>query len=488
LEKLLRKGSSPARLRRGLLSDNAGAPTSDVGQALAQTWLRTCDESASALRNRDLRYFVDRLPASEHLRILKDRVADALYLDIETTGLSPHHSGITVIGALFRGEFHQWVWPQAVDGLRRLLLEAELVVTFNGRRFDVPFLRQHLSGLPAPRAHVDLLYVTRRLGISGGQKAVEEHLRLSRPSLAEGIDGHDAINLWSEAVYGNANSLARLLAYNRADCELLAGIATRLCANVKSSPRSTRLRSARDGHRPSGYGAVHESWMSARPTLSRLLLAKQPNLGRVPRVVGIDLRGNPNNPTGWALCEGGTVTTLEVKDDSEIYSLTRDAAPDLISIDAPLALPRGRMSAFDDSPCRATGGIVRDAERILWSRGIGVYPALIPHMQGLTSRGIELAAAFRAAGLEVIESYPGAAQDILGIPRKKRDLGLLRQGLADFGFVLCGDETHDELDAITSAMVGYFYLADEYEPLGAPDECFLIVPRSTTIKEWPALN
>ena len=127
---------------------------------------------------------------------------DALYLDIETTGLSPHHSGITVIGALYRDVFHQWVWPQAVDGLRRLMKQATIVVTYNGRRFDVPFLRHHLSNLPEPRAHVDLRYVASHLGVTGGQKAIEEHLRLRRPKAIDGIEGADAIVLWCDAVYG----------------------------------------------------------------------------------------------------------------------------------------------------------------------------------------------------------------------------------------------------------------------------------------------
>jgi hypothetical protein len=40
-----------------------------------------------------------------------------------------------------------------------------------------------------------------------------------------------------------------------------------------------------------------------------------------------------------------------------------------------------------------------------------------------------------------------------------------------------GRNSHDELDAITSALVGYFYLANEYEALGNEDEGYLIVPR-----------
>lgn len=442
-------------------------------------WIQSCEDSIQALRGRDLGYFVKLLPPSEHLRVLRNRLDDALYLDIETTGLSPHHSGVTVIGALYRDVFHQWVWPQAIDGLRRLMKQATVVVTYNGRRFDVPFLRHHLDDVPEPRAHVDLRYVASHLGVTGGQKAVEEHLKLRRPKAVDGLEGADAIVLWCDAVYGRARSLDRLLAYNRADCEQLK----RIAASLLDATPSRRMR-VELGHKPTDHTTLRRAWTKQRPTLKRLLEELPSKWKRTPKVVGIDLRGNPKNPTGWTLCEGAKVTTCELRSDEDIFAHTVDAAPDVISIDAPLALPRGRKSAFDDSPCRETGGIVRDAERILWSRGIGVYPALIPHMQGLTSRGIRLANAFRARGFDVIESYPGAAQDILGIPRKKRDLSLLRRGLEEFGFRLDGDESHDELDAVTSALTGYFYLADQYEALGAEDECFLIVPEWTATKEW----
>jgi predicted nuclease with RNAse H fold len=83
--------------------------------------------------------------------------------------------------------------------------------------------------------------------------------------------------------------------------------------------------------------------------------------------------------------------------------------------------------------------------------------------------------------VKVIESYPGAAQDILGIPRKGSSLEELKWGLVRSG--VAGDfavkrVTHDEIDAITSALVGLFYLADDYIALGTPSEDYLIVPRS----------
>ena len=103
-------------------------------------------------------------------------------------------------------------------------------------------------------------------------------------------------------------------------------------------------------------------------------------------------------------------------------------------------------------------------------------------MQGLTRRGIKLASELREQGIRVIESYPGAAQDILGIPRKKASLDELKWGLVRAG--ITGDfattkVTHDEVDAITSALVGLYYLADDYLALGTPSEDYLIVPRSS---------
>jgi len=101
-------------------------------------------------------------------------------------------------------------------------------------------------------------------------------------------------------------------------------------------------------------------------------------------------------------------------------------------------------------------------------------------MQALTERGMYLKKEFEKCGLHVIESYPGAAQDILRIIRKRVSLEDLKEGLRNVG--LTGEFTnsgnsHDELDAITSALVGYFYLANEYEALGNDEEGFLIVPK-----------
>jgi len=95
-----------------------------------------------------------------------------------------------------------------------------------------------------------------------------------------------------------------------------------------------------------------------------------------------------------------------------------------------------------------------------------------------------MATFLRRSGLKVIESYPGAAQDLLGIPRKGASLEELKRGMGRIGIsgpYITTSVTHDEVDAITSALVGLFYLADDYIALGTPTEDYLIVPRSPSI-------
>lgn len=201
------------------------------------------------------------------------------------------------------------------------------------------------------------------------------------------------------------------------------------------------------------------------------------------RAVGIDLTAGSARNTGWALLYGARAETQVLTSDEDIISATIAAAPDIVSIDSPLSLPKGRCCALETCSCR-NFGIVRMCERSLMRMRIGVFPALLPSMAKLTLRGISIAGKLKQRGLSVIESYPGAAQDMLGISRKNRGLDLLMDGLRDFGICLPQrDLKHDELDAITSAFVGYFWHAGEYLGLGIPEENDLIVPRISKFKE-----
>jgi hypothetical protein len=101
--------------------------------------------------------------------------------------------------------------------LWRALEGVKTICTYNGSRFDLPVIRRRL-GLDLAkefRSH-DLMYDCWRHGLFGGLKRVEEQLGISRRS--KGIDGFDAMRLWSRFENnGDEEALGVLLTYNRDD-------------------------------------------------------------------------------------------------------------------------------------------------------------------------------------------------------------------------------------------------------------------------------
>jgi predicted nuclease with RNAse H fold/dephospho-CoA kinase len=191
-----------------------------------------------------------------------------------------------------------------------------------------------------------------------------------------------------------------------------------------------------------------------------------------PKIIGIDLTAG-EKPTGVAVLDGLNVDTCSLRTDDDILGYVADRCPAVVSIDSPLGLPGGGETI------RRSAGIMRVAEEDLASIGIPAYPALIDSMKNLTLRGIRLRRMLEANGTAVIESYPGAAQDILCLPRKQRGLELLRDGLRRLGLFGRGLETrsHDEMDAITAAIVGRYHQCGAFEPMGIAAEAQLIVPK-----------
>lgn len=99
-------------------------------------------------------------------------------------------------------------------------------------------------------------------------------------------------------------------------------------------------------------------------------------------------------------------------------------------------------------------------------------------MRQLTTRGIRLKLELERKGIKVVETYPGAAQDILDIPRKGKGLDKLEEGLKLVGIQgLASAMSGDELDAVTCALVGIMYLKGEYQAIGDPDEILMILPQ-----------
>lgn len=439
-------------------------------------------QSRKALLARDVRFFASRLDRQEHFRIALGFPSDVLFLDIETTGLSRYYDIITVIGWAKGDEKGFFVRGGDIEPLRQALAGAQVVVTFNGTLFDLPFIQHEFPDLLLPGVHVDLRFFARRAGMSGGQKEIERVLGVSREQGIVEVGGEMAPVLWNAYTRGDTDALRRLLRYNAAD---LDGMRHIFNASVKKIAQQSGLpieeislptfHVESTAHSKSVLEAAINSVAKPWPRTAerKLRIEDLVYVDRNPRlkVVGIDLTGSEKRPSGWCLLDGREVITASLSGDEEIIARTIKETPHVISIDSPLSLPDGRIRVTDDDPGRAQYGIMRQCERLLKKRGVNVYPALLPSMQRLTERGIYLAKRFRELGYPVIESYPGAAQDIMGIPRKQKGLEYLEQGLAEFGVsgsFIKQPVSHDELDAITSAVVGLFFWAGQVERLG-PD-------------------
>lgn len=443
-------------------------------------------DSRRALLEEDADFFARCLPKHEHYRIALSFPLKTLFLDIETTGLSRYYDAITLIGWSIDNEYSVYIKGDDPAPLINALERAKTIVTFNGSLFDLPFLRSEFTDLPVPATHVDLRFLSRRVGFPGGQKDVEASVGWQRLGPLAQLSGESAPLLWHKYRRGDIEALELLLAYNYADIQGMKHIfdvaVTRLL-EVNQLPLFPG-----EFHRFSQSGSTDSS--SLLPIKARQFVrAYVGHAGPVMtlgdlnlpshRIVGIDLTGSESRPSGWCFIRNGKATTERISSDEELIHATLEAKPDLISIDSPLSLPKGRITVTDDDPGRQLFGITRECERILKKRGVNVYPSLIQSMQDLTARGIRLANHFRNLGVPVIESYPGAAQDIMGIPRKRADLSLLKAGLVEFG--ISGEfenqeVSHDELDAITSAAVGLFFMSGNFEALGNDEEEYLIIP------------
>lgn len=458
-------------------------PLPPISPALRRRLENHIPLSIDALQARDAGFFSRLSRLGEAWRLYPEFAGECVFLDIETTGLSPVFDTLTIVGLFDGRRYEVFIDGQNLHDLPGRLREYSVVVTFNGAGFDLRFLKLAFPDLALPPIHIDLRWVTRRLGYRGGLKSIEREFGIARDRSVEEIDGYDATVLWSRYLRGDHKALEQLIAYNREDVVHLKAI-VEMSYDQLARQIAGQFWAGKEIH--CGVDAlpkapsVLKQVAGASTTLVTGLLrrSKVPN----PRIVGIDLTGSERRATGWALLHGSEAETKSILTDDDLIRETLCVQPDVVSIDSPLSLPEG----WSQAPKRLVKGapIYRKCELALKRMGISVFWCLLPTMQSLTMRGMRLAGEFRKHGLDVIESYPGAAQDILGIPRKGSSLEELKWGLSRAGIggsYLTERVSHDEVDAITSALVGLFYLADDYIALGTPDEDYLIVPRSGRI-------
>ncbi|MCZ7393610.1 MAG: ribonuclease H-like domain-containing protein [Candidatus Methanoperedens sp.] len=177
-------------------------------------------ESIERLASGSHIYFAKRLAPSHQWRAYRHFRDKTAYVDIETTGLSPSYSKITVIGIYNGKETKTYIRGINLQEAPAELAKYKQLVTFNGARFDLPFIEHEFPGF-FNHLHIDLMYPLKKLGFCGGLKNIERSLGLERSEETAGITGLDAVRLWKRHERGNDEALEVLIKYNREDVENL---------------------------------------------------------------------------------------------------------------------------------------------------------------------------------------------------------------------------------------------------------------------------
>jgi len=174
------------------------------------------EQSMERLQQLKPEFFAGLLPTAEQWRLFAEFQRTTAYLDIETSGMGNPNDYITTV-ALYDGKsVRYFVKDKNLDEFGEQIREYKLLVTYNGKSFDVPFIRRVLK-IPMDQAHIDLRYVLGSLGYRGGLKACEKKLGIDRGDL-DGMDGFFAVILWNDySRNNNHKALETLLAYNIQD-------------------------------------------------------------------------------------------------------------------------------------------------------------------------------------------------------------------------------------------------------------------------------
>lgn len=190
-----------------------------VGETLADRINEFISTADDYLQNGDPRFFNDAFPSHAQWRMYENFGPDACFLDIETTGLSPHKDDVTVVSLQLGTDTTSLVRGMNLtrSRLREELENSKLLITYNGKQFDVPMLEREFD-LDIEIPHIDLRFLCERLNYTGGLKQVEQTFDIPR---SHDIDGWEAVRLWHQYQNGDVDALKKLVAYNREDTKNL---------------------------------------------------------------------------------------------------------------------------------------------------------------------------------------------------------------------------------------------------------------------------
>lgn len=173
-------------------------------------------ESLDHLERRDPNFFAESLHSNDIWRIFNQFRDSVAYLDIETNGLAGPGEFITTISMFDGVSVNYYIRDYNLFQFREDVQKYKLIVTYNGKCFDLPVIQKHL-GVRFNQAHIDLRFVLSSLGYKGGLKGCEKMMGIDRGELTD-VNGYFAVLLWNEyRKRTNVKALETLLAYNVLD-------------------------------------------------------------------------------------------------------------------------------------------------------------------------------------------------------------------------------------------------------------------------------
>ncbi len=295
-----------------------------------------------------------------------------------------------MIGTFDGNKLRYFVKDNNLDQFPDHLKKYKLIVTFNGKLFDIPFIRKLYPNINIPEIHIDLRYLLRSVGIDGPLKKIETRMGISRPPEISNLNGREAVVLWNRFLNGNNEDLEKLLLYNSYDTVNLQSL-LKYCYDTKANEIYAQMKDATYqvelGKDPqqlnndftiesqnidmpkiltkevdNGYLEVYSNKQKVlginRSAIQKTeiklsaIIRRIKNKGFQPLSLGIDLTGSEKRPSGVCVLNGNEAELELLKTDQELISKAQEVKPTIISIDSPLSLPNGRCCEKDSCECR----------------------------------------------------------------------------------------------------------------------------------------
>lgn len=144
---------------------------------------------------------------------------------------------------------HKSSEKKMLKGVHKLLDEADAVVHYNGKKFDIPTLNKEflLNGLspPAPYKQIDMLQVARGAFRFQSNKLdyVAQQLGLGQKT------AHEGFQLWVDCMAKDAGAWKRMEKYNKNDVVLLEKVYNTMLPWIKNHPNKNLYDGTEACHR-----------------------------------------------------------------------------------------------------------------------------------------------------------------------------------------------------------------------------------------------